>query len=195
MASTLSTMLELGTAAPSFDLPNTNPLLSDKRVTLEQYASAPALLVAFVCNHCPYVIHIRAAFAEFAAEYADRGLQVVAISANDVSSHPQDGPEMMAEEARLHGFVYPYCFDESQQVAKAYQAACTPDYFLFDGKRKLVYRGQFDASRPGNDEPINGADLRAAADAVLAGQAVDEKQIASMGCNIKWKAGQEPEYY
>ena len=176
-------MVPLGTPAPDFRLPDP----SGNLYALADFAGAPALLVAFICNHCPYVKHIRAGLARFARDYGARGLAVVAINANDATAYPDDRPEMMAVEARAAGYTFPYLYDESQQVARAYQAACTPDFFLYDGARRLVYRGQFDDSRPGNDRPVTGADLRAAADAVLAGTPVAEKQIASIGCNIKWK--------
>jgi len=190
MSLTPSTMLALGTEAPDFRLPDP----AGKLVARDDFAGAPALLVAFLCNHCPYVKHIQAALAAFARDYAARGLAVVAINANDVASHPEDAPPRMAEEAKRAGYVFPYLYDESQAVAKAYRAACTPDLFLFDGARRLVYRGQFDASRPGNRIPPSGADLRAAADAVLAGRAPASAQTPSVGCNIKWKPGNEPDY-
>lgn len=192
MARTPSTMLELGTPAPSFALPEP---LTGKTVSLHDFDDKPALLVAFICNHCPYVIHIRDQFIDFAREYADRGLQVVAISSNDVANYPDDSPEKMAELARQAKMPFPYLYDESQSAAKAYQAACTPDFFLFDADRRLVYRGQFDASRPKNDEPVTGQDMRNAVDALLAGQSIPEDQVPSLGCNIKWKPGNEPEYY
>jgi peroxiredoxin len=192
MARTPSTMLELGTPAPSFALPEP---LTGKTVSLHDFDDKPALLVAFICNHCPYVIHIRDTFIDFAREYADRGLQVVAINSNDVVNYPDDSPEKMAELAREAKMPFPYLYDESQSAAKAYQAACTPDFFLFDADRKLVYRGQFDASRPQNDEPVTGQDMRAAVDALLAGRPIPEDQVPSLGCNIKWKPGNEPEYY
>ncbi len=184
MARTPSAMVALGTAAPDFDLPDTE----GKRVRLGDFAGAPALLVAFICNHCPFVIHIRAELARFAREYSERGLAIVAINANDVAAYPQDAPDKMADEKRTAGYVFPYLFDETQDVAKAYGAACTPDFFLYDADRKLAYRGQFDDSRPEDGVPVNGADLRAAADAVLAGTPVDIAQRPSIGCNIKWKA-------
>ena len=188
---TASTMLPLGTAAPDFSLPDTN----GKMVSLGDFAAAPALVVVFMCNHCPYVKHIRSALAELAREYVGRGLAMVGINANDVSSHPDDRPARMAEEVRSAGYVFPYLYDESQAVAKAYRAACTPDFFLFDRERKLAYRGQFDDSRPGNGIPITGKDLRAALDALLAGRPVASDQRPSLGCNIKWKAGNEPDYF
>jgi len=191
MARTPSTMLALGTQAPDFSLPDTE----GKTVSLADLAGAPGLLVAFICNHCPFVIHLREALAELGKEAQERGLKVVAISSNDVENYPQDSPELMAEEKVTAGYTFPYLYDESQEVAKAYEAACTPDFYLFDGDQRLVYRGQFDASRPGNDEPINGADLRAAIDALLAGDGPAENQLPSLGCNIKWKAGNAPAYF
>ena len=186
MARTLSTMLDLGTAAP-------DP--SGRQVSLADFEDAPALLVVFMCNHCPYVKHLRSALAEFAREYQPRGLAMIGINSNDVATHPDDSPDKMAEEIRAVGYSFPYLYDEDQAVAKAYKAACTPDFFLFDRGHKLVYRGQFDESRPGNNVPVTGKDLRAAADAVLAGQPVPAEQKASMGCNIKWRPGNEPDYY
>jgi peroxiredoxin len=191
MARTESTMLELGTPAPDFSLPDTE----GRPVGLADFDGAAALLVVFMCNHCPYVKHIRDGLADFAREYGAKGLAVAGISANDVGTHPQDGPEQMAEEAREAGYTFPYLYDESQAVAQAYRAACTPDFFLFDKDRRLVYRGQFDDSRPGNELPVTGRDLRAAVDAVLAGQPVPAQQKPSMGCNIKWKPGNEPDYF
>lgn len=190
MALTPSTMPELGMQAPDFDLPDP----SGKRYRLADFADKPALLVVFMCNHCPYVQHIRDELAKFAKEYQAKGLAVVGISSNNVDSHPDDSPEKMAEEIEKVGYTFPYLYDESQEVAKAYEAACTPDFFLFDADRKLVYRGQFDDSRPGNDVPVTGKDLRAAADQVLAGESVPAEQKPSMGCNIKWKPGNEPGY-
>lgn len=192
MAQTASTMLPLGTPAPAFNL--TEPA-TGCTVTLADFQNAPALLVIFMCNHCPFVKHIREGLIEFAREYQARGLAIVAISANDVANHPNDSPAKMAEEARTFGYPFPYLYDETQAVAKAYRAACTPDFFLFDAACKLVYRGQFDGSRPGNNVPVTGADLRAAADAALAGQPAPSDQKPSIGCNIKWKAGNEPDYY
>lgn len=184
MAATPSKMVPLGTKAPYFRLPDA---VSGKMVSIDDFADKPALLVMFICNHCPYVQHIRTALAQFAREYIPKGLAIVAINSNDVSQYPEDSPENMAKEARKVGYTFPYLFDESQEVAKAYGAACTPDFFLFDRERKLVYRGQFDDSRPGNNVPVTGSDLRAAADAVLEGRPVPEKQKPSLGCNIKWK--------
>lgn len=191
MAVTPSTMLELGTPAPDFSLPDP----AGKTYSLGDFADSPALLVMFICNHCPYVKHLRTGLAEFAREYQARGLAVVGISSNDVRTHPQDGPKKMAEEAADAGYTFPYLYDASQSVAKHYRAACTPDFFLFDQDRKLVYRGQFDSSRPGNGVPVTGEAMRTAADAVLRGDAVPTEQTPSMGCNIKWRAGNEPDYY
>ena len=188
MARTPSTMLDLGTPAPAFDLPD----FDGARHSLADLAAAPALLVAFICSHCPFVRHMRGEFARFASEYAARGLAIVAINSNDLDTYPQDGPDAMRDEARTLGYVFPYLVDATQGVARAYRAACTPDFFLFDGARRLVYRGQFDDSRPGNDRPVTGADLRRAADAVLDGRPVDTDQRPSLGCNIKWKPGNEP---
>ena len=190
MPATPSTMAPLGTKAPDFRLPDTD----GKQVSLADFADAPALLVAFICNHCPFVKHIQTAFTKLAKESQAKGVAVVAISSNDVANHPDDSPAKMAKEKKAAGYSFPYLYDESQQVAQAYRAACTPDFFLFDKDRKLVYRGQMDASRPGNGKPNDGADLRTALDAVLAGKKPSPEQIASIGCNIKWKAGNEPRY-
>lgn len=187
MSLTESTMLELGTKAPDFSLPNSNPAVVGDVVGLSDLDGASALVIAFICNHCPYVVHIRDEFVSFAREYQAKDLAVVAISANDISTHPQDGPEYMRTNAEKYGYSFPYLYDESQEVAKAYNAMCTPDIFLFDKNRELVYRGQFDSSRPSSGVPVTGEDLHAAADAVLNGQAVSAKQIPSVGCNIKWK--------
>ncbi len=192
MARTPSTMVELGTPAPDFSLPGPD----GKLVSLHDFDDSPGLLVAFLCNHCPYVQHIRHEFAEFAREYQPKGLQVVGINANDVANYPDDSPDKMAEEIRNIGYTFPYLYDETQDVAKRYQAACTPDFFLFDKNRKLVYRGQFDDSRPSSEAPVTGNDLRAAVDAVLSDRAIPkEGQKPSLGCNIKWKPGNEPDYY
>ena len=190
MARTPSTMLSLGTPAPDFRLPD-----FDGRVhALGDFRESPALLVAFFCSHCPFVRHLRAEFAAFAREFAPRGLAIVAINANDIEAYPQDGPDAMRQEAVELGYVFPYLLDESQAVAKAYRAACTPDFFLFDADRRLAYRGQFDDSRPGNGRPVTGADLRAAVEATLAGGAPGPEQFPSLGCNIKWRKGAEPDY-
>jgi len=190
MARTASTMLPLATVAPDFSLPDTEGNL----VSAQDYREAPALLVIFMCNHCPFVKHILDGLVDLIPEYQAKGVAVVAINSNDVGSFPEDRPEMMAEVAREKGFTFPYLYDEMQEVAKAYHAACTPDFFLFDAERKLVYRGQMDDSRPGNDIAITGADLRAALDAVLAGKEIPAEQRPSIGCNIKWKQGNEPDY-
>lgn len=192
MARTPSTMLPLGTAAPDFTLPDPR---TGKTVSLHDFDDAPALLVMFICNHCPYVILLKEALSRMAKDYADKGLAVVAISSNSVETHPADSPDKMAEDAKQFDYIFPYLYDESQDVAKAYQAACTPDFFLFDGDRALVYRGQFDDARPGSDTPVTGADLRAAIDAVLNGQPVPTQQKPSLGCNIKWTPGAEPPYH
>jgi thiol-disulfide isomerase/thioredoxin len=192
MAKTYSTMAPLGMTLPSFGLTDE---LSGRLVSDADFAGQPALLVVFLCNHCPYVRHLRSGLADFAREYQRKGLAVVAIASNDVNAYPQDGPDGMRAEAREAGYTFPYLFDEQQEVAKAFAAACTPDFFLFDANRKLAYRGQFDASRPGNGVPVTGEDLRAAADAVLAGRAPGPEQTASIGCNIKWKPGNEPRYF
>lgn len=191
MARTASTMLPLGTKAPDFSLVN----VDGRTVTLDSLRSAPALLVAFICNHCPYVKHVAPAFAELAREYQAKGVAVVAISANDVSNYPADSPEQMVREAEEQGYTFPYLYDETQDVAKAYAAACTPDFYVFDKNRKLVYRGQMDSSRPDSGIPVTGHDLRAALDAVLAGKPVSAEQKPSIGCNIKWKVGSEPAYF
>ena len=191
MAEPPSTMAPLGMKAPPFRLPD----LAGKLASLDDFQQAPALLVAFICNHCPYVKHIRSHFAQLVRDYQARGVAVVGISSNDVESYPDDAPEKMAEEAKTFGYTFPYLYDESQEVAKAYRAACTPDFYLFDRERRLVYRGQYDASRPGNNKPVTGADLRAALDAVLGGGKVPEEQRHSLGCNIKWKRGNEPDYF
>jgi len=183
-------MLELGTKAPDFALPDP----SGKVFRLADFDDEPALLVAFVCNHCPYVKHIVDGFAAFAREYGGKGLAVVAISANDAGAYPEDAPPAMAEVARAHGFTFPYLYDESQQVALAYQAICTPDFFLFDADRRLVYRGQFDDSRPKGEAPVTGKSLRTAVDALLDGRPVPAEQVPSVGCSIKWKPGNAPEW-
>jgi peroxiredoxin len=188
---TLSTMLPLGTPAPDFSLVN----VDGRTVCLRDFADAPVLLVVFMCNHCPYVIHVAPELARLAAEYQSQGVAVVGVNSNDISTHPQDSPEQMVHEMELRGYSFPYLYDEDQAVAKAYQAACTPDFFVFDQDRRLVYRGQLDASRPGSSVPLTGSDLRAALDAVLAGRPVATNQTPSMGCNIKWKAGNEPSYF
>ena len=192
MAATNSTMaLEIGATAPIFNLPD----VDGKLVCLDDFWDARALLVMFICNHCPFVRHLRGSIAQLAREYQPRGLGVVAIASNDVGQYPQDGPEGMRQERDEVGYTFPYIFDETQGIAKAYRAACTPDFFLFDEERRLVYRGQYDDSRPGNDVPVTGADLRAAIDATLAGRTPADDQKPSVGCNIKWKPGNAPDYF
>lgn len=192
MVKTASTMLPLGTKAPEFSLTNT---VNGATVSLRDVSGGRGLLVMFICNHCPFVKHIREGLATFGREYQAQGLNVVGISSNDAEAYPQDGPALMAAEAGAAGYTFPYLFDATQEVAKAYKAACTPDFFLFDSNLALVYRGQFDASRPGNGKPVTGADLRAAADRVLKGESPLVEQRPSIGCNIKWKPGSEPEYF
>jgi len=184
-------MLPLGTVAPDFSLPDTD----GRTVSLSDFEEAPALLVVFMCNHCPFVKHIQHELARLAGQYAERGVATVGINSNDVSTHPGDSREKMKEEKASVGYPFPYLYDESQATAKAYRAACTPDLYLFDAERKLVYRGQFDASRPGNDIPVSGQDLRLALDRLLAGEPVPEEHTPSVGCNIKWRAGNEPDYH
>ncbi len=192
MVRTASTMmLPLGAKAPDFALPDTEGRI----VRLSDFDGAPALLVIFLCNHCPYVKHIADDLAEFAKEYQAKGVAIVGINSNDATSYPDDSPEKMREEVKLRGYTFPYLYDETQEVAKAYRAACTPDFFLFDKERRLVYRGQYDDSRPGNGIPVTGKDLQAAIEAVLAGQPVPADQKPSLGCNIKWKPGNEPDYF
>lgn len=191
MVKTASTMLSLGTSAPDFSLPN----VDGSTVSLADFSGKKGLLVIFMCNHCPFVIHLREELAKFANAYQEKGLGIVGISSNDVSMHPDDSPEKMVMEAKAAGYSFPYLYDESQSTAQAYKAACTPDFFLFDGDCKLAYRGQFDDSRPESGIPVTGSDLRAACDAVLAGEAVPEEQKPSIGCNIKWVAGSEPGYF
>jgi peroxiredoxin len=190
MALKESRMLELGTPAPGFSLPDPAGLVH----SLGDFSSQPALLVAFLCNHCPYVRHIFAGFADFARQYGPKGLAIVAVNPNDASAYPDDAPPVMAEVARKFQFTFPYLYDGSQEFARACQAICTPDFFLFDGARKLAYRGQFDDSRPGSGIPVTGQSLRAAADAVLANRPVPAPQQPSVGCSIKWKAGQAPDW-
>jgi peroxiredoxin len=191
MARTPSTMLPLGTPAPSFSLVN----VDGKTVSLSDFTGAPALVVMFLCNHCPFVKHVADQLAQLGLHYVPCGVAMVAISSNDVANYPADSPEQMVAEADERGYCFPYLYDETQEVAKAYRAACTPDFYLFDGQQQLVYRGQLDASRPDSGIPVTGADLRAAIDAVLAGQTPAADQRPSLGCNIKWKAGNEPDYF
>ena len=190
MSRTPSTMLELGTTAPDFDLPDP---LSGGSVSLSDYRDMP-LLIVFSCNHCPYVLHLLKSFAEYAREAQKSGLSVVMINANDIDNFPADSPQKMIDLAREYKLDFPYLYDESQQVAMAYRAACTPDFFLFDSQHRLVYRGQYDASRPGNDEEITGVDLKSASQALLEEKAIPTRQLPSMGCNIKWRSGNEPQY-
>lgn len=189
MARVPSTMVPLGSVAPEFSLPEPS---TGRTVSLADFAGARALLVVFLSNHCPFVKHIADELARFGREYSAKGLAMVAVCANDTVHYPDDSPAKMAEEVARRGYTFPYLFDESQEVAKAYAAACTPDFFLYDAARRLVYRGQFDSSRPSLDVPVTGADLRAACDAVLAGGMPSANQLPSVGCNIKWKSGNEP---
>ncbi|HEY1218831.1 MAG: thioredoxin family protein [Bryobacteraceae bacterium] len=191
MAAKESTMLGLGTAAPDFELPD---VVSNRTVRLDGF-TRKGLLVMFLCRHCPYVKHIAPGLAALAKDYTGTDLDIVAISSNDAGQYPDDGPDGLRLMARELGFWFPYCYDETQQAAKAYRAACTPDFFLFDADRKLAYRGQFDDSRPGNGLPVTGRDLRAAIDAALSGRAIGDRQKPSIGCNIKWKPGNAPAYH
>ena len=191
MVRTPSTMLPLGTAAPDFSLPN----LDGRLMSLGDVAGEKGMVVMFNCNHCPFVKHVADQLAVLGRDYLPRGIGVVAISSNDVSTHPADSPEQMVHEAEERGYLFPYLYDETQEVAQAYHAACTPDFYLFDAGRALVYRGQLDPSRPGSDVPVTGSDLRAAIEALLAGQPPVAEQIPSLGCNIKWKPGNEPPYF
>ncbi len=193
MVRTNSTMLPLGTSAPDFSLVS----VDGQTYSLSNFADAKALVVMFVCNHCPYVIHVADHISALAREYQAQGVAFVGISSNDVSKYPQDSPEQMVHEAEARGYTFPYLYDETQEVAHAYRAACTPDFYVFDGEQKLVYRGQMDDSRPRteNPTPVTGADLRAALDAVLGGTPVTQEQIPSLGCNIKWIEGKEPQYF
>ncbi|MEM8757488.1 MAG: thioredoxin family protein [Planctomycetota bacterium] len=196
MARTPSTMrLAPGDAAPAFDLPNLNRSAGAERVSLDRAAGEAGLLVMFICNHCPFVIHVADELAKLGHYATSHGIGVVAVMPNDVKNFPDDSPDRMAAEAENRGYTFPYLFDEDQSVAKAYAAACTPDFFLFGPDRTLYYRGQLDGSRPGNDEPVTGADLRAAISDMLAGQPASDAQTPSMGCNIKWIPGNEPDYF
>ena len=189
MAAVESTMLELGTEAPAFSLP-------DPDGTVHSLADdASAYLVMFICNHCPFVKHIREELARLGNDYGGRKVAIYGINSNDAVNYPGDSPENMREEANTWGYTFPYLFDEDQSVAKAYRAACTPDMFVFDGDKRLVYRGQLDDSRPSNNAPVDGHDIRAALDAILSGNVVSEQQTPSIGCNIKWKQGNEPDYF
>lgn len=192
MVRTASTMMPLGTEAPAFSLPEAG---SDKTVSVDQFRDAKGVLVVFMCNHCPYVIHVAPELKRIADDYAQQGIAVVGISSNDAAAYPDDSPEKMVIEKAQRGYNFPYLYDETQQVAKAYGAACTPDFFLFDGDKRLFYRGQMDDTRPKQGVDPNGQDLRAALDALLAGQAAPETQKPSIGCNIKWQPGNEPDYF
>ena len=191
MVRTPSTMLPLGTAAPDFSLPN----VDGRILALGDVAGPSGTVVMFICNHCPFVKHVADELARLGRDYLPRGVGFVAISSNDVSTHPADSPEQMVREAEERGYPFPYLYDETQDVAKAYRAACTPDFYLFDATGRLVYRGQLDSSRPGGDVPVTGADLRAAIDAVVKGTPPVARQTPSLGCNIKWKPGNEPEWF
>ncbi|MEH2245376.1 thioredoxin family protein [Nostoc sp.] len=192
MALTASTMLPLGTKAPDFDLPE---VISGKATSLSTFADKKALLVMFICRHCPFVKHVQKELAQLGRDYFTGDLAIVAISANDAHNYPDDAPESLQAFATEQGFNFTLCYDESQETAKAYTAACTPDFFVFDSERKLVYRGQLDDSRPSNGKPVTGADLRAAIEAVLADKPVTSEQKPSVGCNIKWKPGNQPSYF
>lgn len=192
MVKTLSTMLDLGTSAQDFVLPD---VVSGRTISLSAFADKRALLVMFICRHCPFVRHVQNELARIGRDYAGKDIGIVAISSNDAETYPDDLPASLKEMAEDLGFTFPFCYDESQSVAKAYAAACTPDFYVFDRKRRLAYRGQLDDSRPGNNIPVTGRDLRAAMDAVLSGQPAAEDQRASIGCNIKWKPGNEPDYF
>lgn len=192
MSLTPSTMLELGTRAPDFELRDVS---TGQIISLSDFEGGKGLLVLFMCAHCPFVKHVETEFARIGTDYEGQGLGIVGISANDAENYPDDAPEKLAEQADRVGFVFPYLHDDSQATAKAYRAACTPDIFLFDENLELVYRGQLDNSRPGNDQPVTGKDLRAAIDALLAGEPISEDQYPAVGCNIKWKPGNEPDYF
>ena len=184
-----SKMIALGTQAPQFTLPNTNPNYPVDNVSLSDFSESKGIVIAFICNHCPYVVHLKSVFSEFANRYQEHGIAVVAISANDVTTHPMDSPEKMALDARQYKYKFPYLYDESQAVARAYGAECTPDFYLFNSKRELFYRGQFDDSRPSNGIEVTGTHLHAAVTAILTDQPVSSRQKPSIGCSIKWKAG------
>ena len=192
MVRTLSTMLPLGTTAPDFQL---NNVVSGKTISLETFSDSKALLVMFICRHCPFVKHVQQELAKIGRDYGDRPLGIVAISANDAEKYPDDSPESLKEMAQELGFNFPLCYDETQETSKTYTAACTPDFFLFDSDRQLAYRGQLDDSRPSTDTPVTGKDLRNAIDSLLAGKPVNPDQKPSLGCNIKWKPGNEPDYF
>jgi peroxiredoxin len=191
MVKTASTMLPLGTQAPEFCLPN----IDGKNVSLSEISTGKGLVVMFICNHCPFVKHVAPELVRVANDYESKGIRFVAISSNDIDKYPDDAPEMMKQEAAQQGYPFPYLYDATQEVAHAYHAACTPDFYVFDASRKLVYRGQLDDSRPGNGKPLNGQDLRHALDLVLLGESIPAEQRPSIGCNIKWKPGKEPAYF
>lgn len=191
MSLTPSTMLNLGTDAPDFNLKD----LDNNTITLNNFSNYKALLVVFMCNHCPYVLHVIDSFSKIAAEYQSKGVATVGINSNDIETYPQDAPDKMIEFSKNHNLSFPYLLDDTQKTAQSYRASCTPDFFLFDNNRKLVYRGQMDEARPGNNKPVTGQNIREAMDAVLSSKAVTENQKPSMGCNIKWKEGNEPDYF
>lgn len=192
MALTPSTMLALGAKIPDFELLD---VVSGRVFSSDDLSPNKLTLVMFICNHCPFVIHLHEGISRFADDYGDKALHIIAVSSNDVEHYPQDDPEAMKDLAQNLGWTFPYLYDESQQVAKAFKAACTPDFYLFDQQRKLAYRGQFDGSRPGNNVSVSGADLRTAVDSLLKGEPAQENQLPSLGCNIKWKPGNEPDYF
>lgn len=192
MTATLSTMLPLGTAASDFNL---RDVVSGETISLDTFSNKKALLVMFICRHCPFVKHVQSELAKIGKDYQDKDVGIVAISANDPGAYPEDAPDSLKGQAQELGFTFPYCFDETQQIAREYRAACTPDFFLFGRERKLVYRGQFDDSRPSSNIPVTGKDLRAAIDAVLEGKSVNQDQKTSIGCGIKWKPDNEPSYF
>ncbi len=192
MVRTESTMLPLGTSAPAFTLKD---VVSGDSLSLSNFSDKKGLLVMFICQHCPFVIHVEAELSRLGQDYVPQGLGILAISANDIKTHPQDSPDKLREQVSRASFNFPYAHDETQEVAKSYTAACTPDFFLFDQNHQLAYRGQLDDSRPGNDKPVTGKDLRAAIDRVIANETVPESQMPSIGCNIKWAPGKEPAYF
>ncbi len=191
MSLTPSTMLPIGTKAPDFILPDP----TGKQIALSDFSEAPATFIIFMCNHCPYVKHLQKQLTEIAREFQDKGVAVIAINSNDTENYTDDSPKEMAKEIKKFDYTFPYLFDETQEIAKAYRAACTPDFYVFDGDQKLAYRGQFDASRPGNSLPINGADIKNALNSILNGEPVSTDQKPSIGCSIKWRPGNAPEYF
>ena len=192
MVRTESTMLPLGTSAPAFSLKD---VVSGDPLSLSKFSDKKGLLVMFICQHCPFVLHVESELSRLGQDYVPQGLGILAISANSIKTHPQDSPEKLREQVKRAAFNFPYAHDKTQEVAKSYTAACTPDFFLFNQDLQLAYRGQLDNSRPGNDKPVTGADLRAAIDKVIAGKTVPEAQMPSIGCNIKWSPGNEPSYF